>query len=75
MNIEAKTKQWGNSIGIIIPSSAVEKLNIKADETINLDINKKGNVLREMFGRAKTDKNSKEIIEKTRKDLESKWLK
>lgn len=41
MVIEVKTKKWGNSIGIIIPSEAVERLNIKPEEEITIEIVKK----------------------------------
>lgn len=38
--IECKTKKWGSSIGIVIPSEIVKKENIKPDETIKVVIKK-----------------------------------
>jgi len=75
MAIEAKTKRWGNSLGVIIPSQTVEKLSLKPEENIVIEISKKENVLKELFGKAKTKKSAKEIMKEVRKDLESKWLK
>ncbi len=75
MAIEVKTKRWGNSIGVVIPIEAVEKLNIKPEEKIIIEIEKKNNVLKEMFGKAKFKKSAKKMIKDFRKDLESKWLK
>lgn len=75
MSIEVKTKKWGNSIGVIIPSEAVNKLNIKPEENLVIEINKKENVLKELFGRAKFKKPAKKMIEDFRKDFESKWMK
>ena len=75
MAIEVKTKKWGNSIGIVIPNEAIARLNIKPDEEIVIEIEKKNNVLKEMFGKAKFKRSAKKIIEEFRKDLESKWMK
>ncbi|MEK6895325.1 MAG: hypothetical protein AABX48_02285 [Nanoarchaeota archaeon] len=75
MAIEVKTKKWGNSIGVIIPNSAIEKFNIKPEEKIMIEINKKQNVLEEMFGKAKFKKSTKEILNESRREFESKWMK
>ncbi|MEK6932309.1 MAG: AbrB/MazE/SpoVT family DNA-binding domain-containing protein [Nanoarchaeota archaeon] len=75
MAIEVKTKRWGNSIGVVIPSETIERLNIKPEEEIIIEIEKKNNVLKEMFGKAKFKKSAKKMIEDFRMDIESKWLK
>ncbi|MEK6812053.1 MAG: hypothetical protein AABX76_00680 [Nanoarchaeota archaeon] len=76
MALEVKTKKWGNSIGIIIPSEAVEKFNIKPEEKIVIEISKRGNVLQEMFGKGiGKNKSAEEILRRFRKEnSESKWL-
>jgi len=74
MAIEVKTKKWGNSVGVIIPSETIEELNIKPDEKIVIEIRKKENVLAELFGSMKFAKPVKEIVKETRKELESKWM-
>ena len=75
MTIEAKTRKWGNSIGIIIPRDAAENLNIKPGEEVMLEIQKKGNVLKELFGAVKFGKPTNKLIKEVRKDLGSKWMK
>ena len=75
MTIQVKTKKWGNSIGIIIPSETVEMLNIKPEETIEVEVSKKSNVLKELFGAMKFKKVTEKILKEIRKDLESKWEK
>lgn len=75
MAIEVKVKKWGNSIGVVIPGEAVERLNLKPNEEIIIEIERKNNVLKEMFGKAKFKKPAKQMIEEFRKDFESKWLK
>ncbi|MEK6894160.1 MAG: hypothetical protein AABX10_01725 [Nanoarchaeota archaeon] len=74
MAIEVKTKKWGNSIGIIIPSETIEKLRIKPEERIVIQIERKTNVLKEMFGILKSKKSAKQMIQEARKELESKWM-
>ena len=41
MEIKAKTKKWGNSIGILIPKEVIRRENIKPEQEIILTINKK----------------------------------
>lgn len=76
MAIEVKTKKWGNSIGIIIPSETVERFNIKPEEKIVVEISKESSVLKEMFGKAKfKKKTAREMLNEFRKENpESKWL-
>lgn len=74
MTIEVKTKKWGNSIGIIIPSETIERLNIKPDEKIVIEIEKKENVLKELFGAMKSKKTTEQILKEIRKEMESKWM-
>lgn len=74
MAIAVKTKQWGNSIGVVIPKETLKRLNIKPEEEIVIEIEKKSNVLKEMFGAAKFKKSAKKMIGDFRKESESKWM-
>lgn len=74
--IAVKTKQWGNSIGIIIPKDVAEEKGISADEEVLMDIEKKSQqktVLQELFGTLKTKKSTEQLLRESRKDLESKY--
>ncbi|MEK6899270.1 MAG: hypothetical protein AABW79_04200 [Nanoarchaeota archaeon] len=73
MTLQVKTKKWGNSIGIIIPSEAVERFNIKPEERLMIKIEGKENSLKELFGAIKFKKSTKKIIAEARKEMESKW--
>lgn len=75
MTMEAKTKRWGNSIGVVIPAEMAERLNLKPEETVIIDIAKKSNALKELFGAMKTKKSTEQMLKEARKNLESKWLK
>lgn len=75
MAIEVKTKKWGNSIGVVIPIETAEKLGLKPEQKIIIDIMKKDNVLKELFGSVRFRKPTKDILKEVRKELEGKWLK
>jgi len=72
--IQVQTKKWGNSIGIIIPSEMVQELHIKPEETVDIEIKKKRNVLKELFGAGKFSKPAAQLIKEQRKEWESKWM-
>ena len=69
--IVCKTKKWGNSIGLIIPKSEFRKMNIKENQEVIVEITKKGNPLKELFGFGKKNKITKDDFLKTRSMLES----
>lgn len=54
MIIQAKTKikEWGNSLGVIIPNEIVIKENLKPHEEIVITITKK-ETLEDFFGKGK----------------------
>ncbi len=74
MTIEVKTKQWGNSIGVIIPKEVVNTLKIKPEETILIEVERKENPLKELWGLGKGKKLTQKARLENRKFLESKWM-
>jgi len=72
---ETKIKAIGTSMGIIIPKDIINEMGLKLDESVFVDIRKKDNILKEMFGRGNVKGKIKEktLIE-LRKELEGKWL-
>jgi len=74
MAIEVTTKRWGNSIGVVIPAEMTEKLNLKPEEKVIIDISKKSNVLKDLFGTLKIKKSTEKMLKDARADIESKWL-
>lgn len=72
---ETKIKSVGTSMGIILPRGLIREMDLRKDETVLIEIHKKENVLREMFGRAKVKGKLKEsTLKELRKELEGKWL-
>ncbi|MBI2146191.1 AbrB/MazE/SpoVT family DNA-binding domain-containing protein [Candidatus Woesearchaeota archaeon] len=72
--IEAKAKQWGNSLGVVIPKEVVDSLHIRAGEDIIIQIEKKENPLKELFGFGKNKKITREAFLENRKLLESRYM-
>ena len=74
--IAVKTKQWGNSIGIIIPKEVAREKGIQAEDEVLVEIEKKSlqkTVLQELFGTLKTNKSTEQLLRESRKELESKY--
>ncbi|MAF35352.1 hypothetical protein CMO91_05930 [Candidatus Woesearchaeota archaeon] len=68
----AKTKQWGNSLAVIIPSKKAKELSLKPNDEVNFEVEKKANPLKALFGSMSFDKPTEEILKEARKG-ESKW--
>ena len=71
--LNLKIRQIGNSVGLIIPKNVAKGMNLKPETEVVIDIKKKGNVLKELFG-ALPDLKSVDL-KKTRSELESKYWK
>lgn len=71
-----KIKRWGNSIGVLIPKDDATQLQLKEGQEVAIEITKKENPLRELFGFGK--KMGKPITQKEflkfRQGFDSKWL-
>lgn len=71
MEIQTKTRRWGNSIAVIIPSHLVEARNIKENEDIIFKIEKSRPKAGALFGYLKGwNKSGQEIKDELRKG----WL-
>jgi len=70
--IRCHTKQWGNSLGIVIPKDAVKQHGLKPHEDIVIEIKGKVNVLKELFGALKFKKPTAQLLKEARAELESK---
>jgi len=48
--ITSKIKKWGNSLGLLIPKDELRRMGIGEDEEVIVEIIKKENPLKELFG-------------------------
>ncbi|MFA4855663.1 MAG: AbrB/MazE/SpoVT family DNA-binding domain-containing protein [archaeon] len=62
VEITSQVRQWGRSVGIVIPKDAAEKANIKTGDKVRLLIMGKNNPLKETFGILKLKRPTEEIL-------------
>jgi len=68
VEIQAKTRKWGSSIGVVLPKALVEEAGIKPNETIRIDV-KKAIKVGDVFGMFPrfSKKSAQEIKDEMRK--------
>lgn len=67
---KATAKEWGNSIGIVLPKDVVMREHISPNEEIMVEVKPK-NILRETFG---TLKNWNIDSQKAKDELRKEWF-
>lgn len=67
-----KTRKWGSSLGFVIPKNVVKELKLRENEEVAVEITKKENPLKELFGIGSKNKITKEDFLRTRRILEEK---
>ena len=60
--VQAQVREWGRSLGVIIPRETVVDEHIKAGDTLNLLIGRDEDVVSTMFGKAKMKRSTDEIL-------------
>lgn len=60
-------------MGILISKKEIEKMGIRENDEVLLDIHQKGNPLREMFGTHHYSKPTEELIKESRKNISKYW--
>lgn len=71
VDIEAKTRRWGSSIGLVLPKKIVEEEGIKPNEKIVITIKKKP-LAKEFFGKfPHWGKSAQELKDEMRSGWES----
>ena len=55
MEVVAKAKKWGSSLGVIIPRNVVERLGLKVEEELTLEVQARGksDALKKLWGKGK----------------------
>ena len=71
--IISKTRKWGSSLGVIIPKDIVKELKLRENEEIAIEITKKDNPLKELFGSGKFSKPTEQLLKEVR-GRESKYI-
>ncbi len=72
--ITGKIRKWGNSIALLIPKEEARSLDLREYQEVAVEITKKDNPLRELFGFGRKSKITRKEFLEARKSLESKWF-
>jgi len=59
---EAQIREWGGSLGLVIPNELVLQDQLKAGDTVEFILLKRGSVVREVFGKLKLKRSTDEIL-------------
>ncbi len=71
IEVRAKLRRWGNSFGIVIPISVVEREGAREGDEMTVLMKKdSGNTLRETFGTYKFKKSVKQLMKETDEELD-----
>jgi len=62
LEVESELREWGRSIGVIIPKDLVVHEKLKAGDTVKLLVLKKTNALKRTFGKLKLKRTTDEIL-------------
>ena len=65
IEVEAKVRKWGRSLGVVIPKEKAIDEDIKENEVVHLLIGKRRNVLKETFGTLKLKRTTQEILDES----------
>ncbi len=68
IEVEVRLREWGGSLGAVMPKDAVEQERLKSGDMIKILVLKKTNALRETFGVMKLRKSTDEILREIDED-------
>ena len=60
--VETQIREWGGSLGVVIPREIALHDKLKAGDTVELLLIKKTNVFKELFGTVKLKRSTEEIL-------------
>lgn len=71
MEIKARARKWGNSIGVIIPKEIIRQQNIKPDQEVTLTISQKPITKgKDIWGTMKFKKSTEELMREVDKEFD-----
>lgn len=72
VKIVSRLKQWGNSVGIILPKEKIRKAELELEDEVEVVIKKK-NPLAEVFGKLQMKRKTEDILKEADKELASRF--
>ena len=71
IEFETKVKKWGNSLGMVIPKRAIEKGQVKEEQTLHIIAIQENKAIKGTFGTVKGLKSGQAIKDMLRKEWDS----
>jgi antitoxin component of MazEF toxin-antitoxin module len=71
--IISKAKRWGGSFGLLISKKDAERLKLKENQEVTVEVTPRTNVLKEFYGSGKTKIDTEKVLKEIRKN-ESKFI-
>src|SRR3989344_6390926 len=68
IEVKSKVRQWGRSLGIVLPKEEIKIEAIEKDDLVTVLISKKKNPLKETFGTLRIRKSTDEILKESDRD-------
>ncbi len=68
IEVETQLREWGRSLGVVIPKETVVREGLMPGDTLELLIRKKSNPLKETFGTLKFRRTTEEILKESDKE-------
>jgi antitoxin component of MazEF toxin-antitoxin module len=65
IEIESKLREWGRSIGVVIPKEKIKEENLKEGDKVKILILKEKNPIKETFGIAKLKRSTEEMLKES----------
>ena len=65
IEVKSKVRQWGRSLGIVLPKEEIKIEGIEKDDVVTVLISKKKNPLKETFGTLRIRKSTDEILKES----------
>lgn len=65
IEVKSKVRDWGRSLGVVIPKEDAKKEGIEKDDTIIMLISKDKDVLKETFDTLKFKKSTDELLKES----------
>ncbi len=65
LEVKAKVREWGRSLGVVLPKESAKQEGIGRNDTVTLLITKNRNVLKETFGTLNFKRTTDEILKES----------
>ena len=75
LEYKAKLRNWGNSLGVVVPKEEAAKQKLRPDQEVNVMITPAETLkVKDIYGKLKFKKSTEQIMKEINDDLDSKFF-